>query len=63
MHGDVRPIDPMTAEVPVSSGIPIGVRLALFTGVFIVLLIMSLTAGSSFIGHYWPWATAMKAKL
>jgi hypothetical protein len=63
MHGDNRPIDPATAEIPASTGIPIGVRFALFMGVFIVVFIMCLTAGSSIVGHYWPWSTAMQATL
>ena len=63
MHSDNRPIDPASADIPTSAGIPLGVRFALFGGVCIVLLIMSLTAGSSFIGHYWPWNTAMQAHL
>jgi hypothetical protein len=63
MHGDTRPIDPATAEVPVSSGIPVGVRLALFTGILIVISIMAMTAGSSMVGHIWPWFQSMHVPL
>jgi len=63
VHVDVRPIDPATAEVPVSTGIPLGVRIALGLGVFFVLFIMGLTAGSSMVGHVWPWVQSMHVKL
>lgn len=58
MHGDNSPIDPTTAEIPVSTGFPIVVRLALAGAILIVLIIMGMTAGSSMIGHIWPWSHA-----
>jgi hypothetical protein len=58
-----EPIDPETAAVPVSSGMPIAVRIAILCGVLLVVFIMCLTAGSSFVGHFWPWTTSMQAPL
>ncbi len=63
MYGPVERIDPLTAEVPVSAGVPVGVRFALGAGIFVVIFIMCLTAGSSMVGHIWPWADAMQYKL
>ncbi len=62
MAHPVRP-HPQHADVPVSTGIPPVVLIALGAGLFAILGILALTAYSSGIGHVWPWTEATKVKL
>jgi hypothetical protein len=57
------PPSPEHSDIPVSSGMPPVVRLALVMGLVVILGIMGLTAYSSSIGHVWPWTDATKVKL
>lgn len=50
-------------DVPVSAGIPMGVRVALLIGVGIVISIMGMTVGSSAFGHVWPSADSLRIPL
>jgi hypothetical protein len=50
-------------DVPVSAGIPVGVRVALLIGVGIVISIMGMTVGSSAFGHVWPSQDSLRIPL
>jgi hypothetical protein len=50
-------------DIPVSAGIPMGVRIALLLGVGTVITIMGLTVFSSAFGHVWPSADSLKIPL
>jgi hypothetical protein len=54
---------PEHSDIPVSTGMPAVVRVALAAGLLVILGIMGLTAYSSSIGHVWPWTESTKVKL
>jgi hypothetical protein len=50
-------------DIPVSAGIPMGVRVSLILCVALVISILGMTIVSSAVGHVWPWTEAMKITL
>jgi hypothetical protein len=56
-----NPDDPV--QVPVSAGIPVGVRIALISCVGLAILILALVVIASPVNHVWPAGDAVKIPL
>ncbi|HTV73026.1 MAG TPA: hypothetical protein VME66_04945 [Candidatus Acidoferrales bacterium] len=56
-----NPNDPVT--IPVSAGVPGGVRVALFSCVGLVILILGLVIVASAANHVWPASDSLKVPL
>jgi hypothetical protein len=56
-----NPDDPV--NIPVSAGIPGGVRFALFACVGLAILILGLVVAASAANHVWPSGDSLKVPL
>ena len=57
-HDEEKPV-----EVPVSAGIPTGVRISFVAAIALAIVVLSLVVAVSSVNHVWPSGHSLKVPL
>jgi hypothetical protein len=62
-RGGAHPDEPSSVEVPVSAGIPTGVRISFLASIVLAVAMLALVVAVSAINHVWPAGDSLHVRL